>query len=182
MSRLKPNEKMLARVIYQRIAAVTALLLLVFGGVLWGAGVYAKNYVRQELSAQNIYFPAKGSPALDPKTYPDLQQYAGQKVDDGPKAEAYANGYIGRHLKKTAGGKTYSEISSLAMKDPSNQTLQKQKQTLFQGETLRGLLLGNGYGYWTLGVLAQYTALACAILTLALLTVVYLPHLRAKRA
>jgi hypothetical protein len=46
------------------------------------------------------------------------------------------------------------------MEDPTNQTLQKQKATLFQGETLRGLLLGTGYAYWTFGIIAGYAAVA----------------------
>jgi len=46
------------------------------------------------------------------------------------------------------------------MLDPTNQTLQTQKAVLFQGETLRGLLLGDGYAYWTFGMLAGYAAIA----------------------
>jgi hypothetical protein len=89
-----------------------------------------------------------------------LQKYAGQQVDNGVKAKAYANGFIGRHLDKVAGGKTYSEVSTAALQDPTNTALQQQKQVLFQGETLRGLLLGDGYAYWTFGMIAYYAALA----------------------
>jgi hypothetical protein len=62
-------------------------------------------------------------------------------------AKAYANDFIGHHLKNIAGGKTYAEVSSAAMADPTNADLQKQKTALFQGETLRGMLLGDGYGF-----------------------------------
>jgi hypothetical protein len=124
---------------------------------------FATDQVRTELSAQKIYFPEKGAANFSPEDYPDLQQYAGQLVDDGPKAKAYANGYIGRHLENIAGGKTYSEVSALAMKDPTNADLQKQKTSLFQGETLRGLLLGDGYGYWTFGMLALYVSIAALV-------------------
>jgi hypothetical protein len=105
-----------------------------------------------------VYFPPKGSPALDPKEFPGLQQYAGQLVDNGPKAKAYANEFIGVHLSKVADGKTYSQVSAEAMKDPKNAKLQAEKQTLFQGETLRGLLLGDGYAYWTFGQIAMWAA------------------------
>ncbi len=142
--------------------AATAVLLVV-GGLAWYGYHFATTSVHNELSAQKVYFPAKGSPALDPAEFPDLQKYAGQLVDDGPKAKAYANGFIGRHLEKVAGGMTYSEVSTLAMKDPTNPKLQQQKQTLFQGETLRGLLLGDGYAYWTFGLLAKYAAIAAFI-------------------
>jgi len=46
------------------------------------------------------------------------------------------------------------------MKDPTNQKLQAEKATLFQGETLRGLLLSAGYSYWTMGMLARDAAIA----------------------
>jgi hypothetical protein len=140
------------------LGLAAAAVLLVIGGLSWWGYSFATTSVRTELSAQKIYFPQKGSPALDPTEFPDLQQYAGQLVDNGVKAKAYANGFIGRHLDKIAGGQTYSEVSTAAQKDPGNTKLQAQKATLFQGETLRGLLLGDGYAYWTFGMLAMYAA------------------------
>ena len=41
--------------------------------------------------------------------------------------------------------------------------LQKQKATLFQGETLRGLLLGEGYAFWTFGMIAFYASIAALV-------------------
>lgn len=139
--------------------AMTAVLLVV-GGLSWYAYKFADNSVRTELASQKVYFPVKGSPGFNSQEFPDLQKYAGQIVDNGPKAKAYANGFINRHLQKVANGKTYSEVSALAITEPTNTTLQAQKQTLFQGETLRGLLLGDGYAYWTFGQIALYAALA----------------------
>jgi len=142
------------------IGTIAIILLLVIGGLAWKAGDFAISTVRTELASQKIYFPPKGSPALDPAEFPDLQQYAGQLVDTGPKAKAYANGFIGRHLAKVADGQTYSEVSTAAMQDPTNAKLQQEKSTLFQGETLRGLLLGDGYAYWTFGMIAKDAAIA----------------------
>src|SRR5689334_22934759 len=87
------------------LLGVVATVVLVGAGVLglWGYH-FATNEVKTELSSQKIYFPPKGSPALNPQEFPDLQQYAGQLVDNGPKAKAYANGFIARHLEKIAGG------------------------------------------------------------------------------
>lgn len=160
-------------------AAATAVLIVI--GALSGyAYRFATNSVRTELAAQKVYFPEKGSPALDPKEFPDLQKYAGQLVDNGPKAKAYANGYIGRHLEKVAGGLTYSEVSALAMKDPTNTKLAAQKSTLFQGETLRGLLLGDGYAYWTFGQIAGVASIAAFVGAgiMALLVLLGLRHLK----
>jgi hypothetical protein len=142
------------------LGSMAAIVLLGASVLGWVGYTFATSQVRNELSAQKVYFPVKGSPAFSPEEYPTIQKYAGQLVDDGPKAKAYANEYIGHHLKKIAGGKTYSEVSALAMKDPTNAKLQQQKATLFQGETLRGLLLGDGYGYWVFGMMAMYASIA----------------------
>ena len=169
------------------IDKVFILLGLMATVVLLGASVlawygyhFATTEVRTELGAQKVYFPPKGSPALDPAEFPDLQQYAGQLVDNGPKAKAYANGFIGRHLEKIAGGKTYAEISTLALQDPTNAKLQQQKATLFQGETLRGLLLGDGYAYWTFGMMAMYASVAAlaGAVVMAILVLLGLGHLK----
>jgi len=162
------------------LGVMAAVVLLVASALGWFGYRFATNQVHTELAAQKIYFPPKGSAALDPEEFPDLQKYAGQLVDDGPKAKAYANGFIGKHLEKVAGGKTYSEVSALAMKDPTNQTLQKQKATLFQGETLRGLLLGDGYAYWTFGMIAMYASLAAlaGAVIMGMLVLLGLGHLR----
>lgn len=156
------------------IGTIAIILLLVIGGLAWKAGDFAISTVQTELASQKIYFPPKGSPALDPAEFPDLQQYAGQLVDTGPKAKAYANGFIGRHLEKVAGGQTYSEVSTAAMQDPTNAKLQQEKQTLFQGETLRGLLLGDGYAYWTFGMIAKDAAIALFASAAAMLVLVWL--------
>jgi hypothetical protein len=146
--------------VFVLLGLVMTLVLLVVGSLALYAHNFAATSVKNELVAQKIYFPPKGSPALDPVEFADLQKYAGQQVDNGVKAKAYANGFIGRHLDKVAGGKTYSEVSTAALQDPTNTALQQQKQVLFQGETLRGLLLGDGYAYWTFGMIAYYAALA----------------------
>jgi len=151
------------RVVDQVFILLGGALVVAFlgAGTLAGYGYhFAVSSVHDELAAQKVYFPQAGSASFSPSEFPDLQQYAGQLVDNGPKAKAYANGFIGRHLEKVAGGKTYSEVSALSMADPTNQQLQQQKATLFQGETLRGLLLGDGYAYWTFGQIALYASVA----------------------
>ena len=155
----KTDRKVIDKV-FVLLGIVAIGVLVIIGSLSFYGYKFATDQVQSELKAQKIYFPAKGSPNFSPEEYPDLQKYAGQMVDDGPTAKAYANGYIGRHLEKVAGGKTYSEVSAEAMKDPANTTLQVQKQTLFQGETLRGILLGTGYAYWTFGMIALYVSLA----------------------
>lgn len=179
----KKEQRQVIDRVFILLGVVTMAVLLVAGAIAWRGYDFATTQVKTELSSQKIYFPEKGSPALNPAEYPDLQKYAGQLVDDGEKAKAYANGFIGRHLEKIAGGKTYSEVSALAMKDPTNQKLQAQKQTLFQGETLRGLLLSAGYSYWTMGMLAKDAAIAffTGVAVMAVLVIMGLVRIARQR-
>jgi hypothetical protein len=144
-----------------RIVTLQAVMVLVFGfcaGFLfWGSG-FINGMVHDQLVAQKISFPQAGTAALDPAKFPDLQQYAGQQVDNGDKAKAYANGFIGRHLESVAGGKTYSEVSAAAQANPSDTKLAGQAQTLFRGETLRGLLL-YAYAWSQVAMYAFYAAI-----------------------
>jgi len=145
--------------------AMTAVLLFIGGLASYGYH-FATSSVRSELSQQKVFFPAAGSPALTALPQADQQamsKYAGQQLVNGQQAKVYANNFINVHLQEVAGGQTYAEVSTAALKDPTNQKLQGEKQTLFQGETLRGLLLGDGYAYWTFGMLALYAAIASFI-------------------
>lgn len=158
----KVERKTIDKVFILLGTAMAAVLLAVGGLALYGSN-FATTMVKNELSQQKIFFPAKDSPAIAalPKAdQEEVNKYAGQQLTSGQQAKVYANNYINVHLQKIAAGKTYAEISELAMKDPTNQKLQAQKATLFQGETLRGLLLGSGYAFWTFGMIAKYTAIA----------------------
>ncbi|MEZ5411794.1 MAG: hypothetical protein R2761_27415 [Acidimicrobiales bacterium] len=147
-------------VILSSFGALLTVVLLVAGGLLWWGYHFANSNVHEQLAAQQIYFPAAGSDALAPATIgPYLDQYAGQQLVSGAQAEAYADHFISVHLDEVAGGKTYAQVSSEAQANPSDTTLQQQADTLFKGETLRGLLL-NAYAFWKLGQIARYAAVA----------------------
>lgn len=169
--------------IFVSLGLIVAIVLLALGAISWQGYRFATDQVKSELTAQKIFFPPAGSPALDPKEFPGLQQYAGQAVDNGPKAKAYANEFIGAHLEKVAGGKTYAEVSTLAKANPNDQKLAGQKQTLFQGETLRGLLLGTGYSYWTMGMLAKSAAIVFFVgsALMAILVLLGIAHIKRSK-
>jgi hypothetical protein len=150
------------------IGTILFAVLAVGGGLLLFGSNFSKNMVHDQLAQQRITFPAKGSPTLDPQEFPGLQQYAGQAVDTGPKAKAYANEFIAAHLKKASGGKTYSEVSALSQADPGNTKLAAQVQTLFRGETLRGLLL-YAWGWSVVGAIAYWAGLAALLGALGVL-------------
>ena len=105
--------------------------------------------VHDQLVPQKIHFAPAGSPALPPQ----IASYAGKPVLDGSAAKVFADKYIAVHLKKVAGGQTYAQVSAQSLAAPTNKVLAEQTQTLFRGETLRGLLL-QAWGWGKVGTIA----------------------------
>src|SRR5438309_1559482 len=103
-----------------RIISLQAMLVVILAaasGFLFFQGNFVTGMVHDQLVAQKIFFPGtdqiKAGGALDPAKFStEVTQYAGQQVDNGDKAKAYGQGFIGVHLQGVAGGKTYSEVSS----------------------------------------------------------------------
>lgn len=158
---------------------LTIVLLVAGGLLLWGYS-FANGNVHDQLAAQKIFFPAKGSEALAPPEIGRyLNQYAGQQLVTGAQAKAYADHFIAVHLKEAAGGQTYAQVSSRALQNPDDTKLAGQVQTLFRGETLRGLLL-NAYAFWKIGQIALVASVASFALAgvMLLLTVLGFWHLR----
>jgi hypothetical protein len=163
-------------------------LLLVAGIVLTANANFANNYVRDQLSQQNIQFKAADTLTDEEKAQPCLVEYAGQPLTTGKQAECYANNFIGLHLQSTAGGKTYAELgepqsalraqiaeaqktgaANLADLQKQLADITQQRETVFKGETLRGLLL-TSYGFSEFGTKAgQAATVAYAAAALMLL-------------
>jgi hypothetical protein len=144
---------------------IVAAVLAIAGSLLLWAHAFVDDNVHTQLAEQSIEFPAAGSPALtgNPEIKRYVTPYAGQQVVDGEQARVFADHYIKVHLSQIAGGRTYSEVSDhfLQMKptDPDYQQVAGQRQALFMGETLRGLLL-NAYAFWKMGQIAIWAAVA----------------------
>ena len=162
-----PNKKNKRRLLDKSltlIGAVATIALLIIGGLSWWAYSFTTSNVRSELAAQKIYFPPLGSPALaSPEIGPYLNKYAGQQLLNGAQAKAYADHFIAVHLSEIAGGKTYAQVSAEAQANPGNPQLKAEAQTLFQGETLRGLLLGDAYAFSTVGQIALVVSIVCFV-------------------
>jgi hypothetical protein len=152
---------------------VLAAVLLIGGGLLLWGHSFVTNEVHSQLAAQKIVFPTAGSPELKALPASDaaaMSQYAGQLMTTGAQAETYADHFIGVHLVKIGGGKTYSQLSAASLAQPKNAALAGQVQTVFRGETLRGMLL-NAYGFWKMGqimFLGAIVAFAAAAVMLIL--------------
>lgn len=157
---------------------LTAFLLLAGVLLMWGAN-FANSSVEDQLRAQKIFFPPEGPATESPEVGPFINQYAGQQLVTGQQAEAYANHFIAFHLKDAAGGKTYAEASSASRANPDDEELAQAVQTLFRGETLRGLLL-NAYAFWKLGQIARIGSLVSLSLAIvmAVLSILGLWHWR----
>jgi hypothetical protein len=147
-----------------------AAVLLIAGGLLTWANVFIGNEVHDQLAAQHITMPSEktGLSELPQADQDALAPYAGQQMTTGAQAKAYADHYIAVHLNGVADGKTYSEVSGeyvakyandpKAAQSPEGQAMAAQRQTLFMGETLRGLLL-YAYAFATMGTIAGIAAI-----------------------
>ncbi|QGG96415.1 hypothetical protein [Actinomarinicola tropica] len=177
------------------LGVVATVVLVVAGALLnWGAS-FSDDYVYDELSSQNITFPP--AEALEAEGRDDLMKFAGVQVTTGEHAEAYAS-YIDGHLQETAGGMTYAELGTperaargaleTAIADGADDAtiadlqaeldeVSGQRNTLFKGETLRGLLL-SAFAWSTVGQIAGYAALGAFIAAgvMAVLVVLGLRH------
>jgi len=147
------------------VGVLLAIVLLVAGGLLlWGYN-FINDQVTQQLTEQQIVFPAADSAAikaLPPDDAAAMKQYAGQLMTTGAQAKTYADHFIAVHLKEIGGGKTYSQLSAEALADPTNQKLAAQADTVFKGTTLRGLLL-NAYAFWQIGQLALIASIVAFV-------------------
>lgn len=164
------------------IGGLVVVVTLVVAGALatWGYD-FANNDVHNQLSQQQIVFPAKGSAALaGPKIGPYLDQYAGQPLTTGAQAEAYADHFIAVHLSEMPYGGVYSKVSAASIAAPNNATLKAEVQTTFQGTTLRGLLL-EAYAFSVFAELAMWAAIASFSLAFVMAVLVVFGFWHARR-
>ncbi|MEO5901413.1 MAG: hypothetical protein ABIR68_14980 [Ilumatobacteraceae bacterium] len=179
--------------------AVITVVLLVAGGLLtWGHN-FSNDYVSKELSSQHVSFP--DAAALKAEGRDDLQKWAGRSVSTGDEAQAYAS-YINGHLAKIGGGATFADLgapetaakAAVTAAKAANQpqaaidTLQAdatkitgQRDSLFKGETLRGLLL-SAYAWSVVGTIAGIAAIAAFIAAGIMLVLVGLGLVHHRRA
>jgi hypothetical protein len=177
--------------------AVLCLVLAAAGALLTWGTTFSSDYVSRELSSQQIFFPAKA--ALETEGRTDLFGYAGQQVTSGKDAEAYAS-YIDHHLDGVANGMSYAELGGVERAAKAEVTaavdagkseadiaalrttaagITAQRDTLFRGETLRGLLLST-YAWDTIGTISGIAAIVSFIAAAIMLVLVTLGivHLR----
>ena len=176
---------------------VATAVFAVAGGLLTWGNSFSNDYVTRELSSQNISFPSAERLTEEGRT--DLLGFAGERLVTGSGAEAYAS-YINGHLEKIADGATYADMGATESAAKAEVTAAKdagqtqaeidalqtkadgisgQRNTLFKGETLRGLLL-SAYAWSTVGTIAGIAAIGAfiAALIMAILVVLGVIHYR----
>jgi hypothetical protein len=180
------------------LGAVVTVVLFVAGGLLTWGSRFANDHVSDELTAQNIFFPERA--ALEDEGRTDLLGYAGEQVTSGNEAQAYAS-YIGGHLEGIADGATYADLgaperaakaevqaaidsgadeATVAPLQEKADALTNQRNTLFKGETLRGLLLST-YAWSTIGRIAGIAAITAFVAGFAMLVLVVLGVVHRQR-
>ena len=165
-------------------------VLIVLGGLLNYGATFANSSVKSQLENQNIAFPPEAG--LPAETKEQLSKWAGMQVTTGQMARDYSDLFIWEHMKGASMavmGKesTYSEVSAAYMgamksgtEDPAKVAqLAELRNTLFMGNTLRGMLL-EAYAFDTLGVIAGYGSIACFVagLIFLLLAIAGFMHIR----
>lgn len=166
-----------------------ALVLILAGSLLLWANSFIGDQVHDQLTMQGITMPEGDAVAGLPKADADaLKPYAGSQLDTGPEAKAFADHYILVHMNEASGNRTYEDVSGeyITMSDEQKaseegQALAGLRQTLFMGNTLRGLLL-YGYAFATIGTIAGIAAIVSFVGAAILLVLFGLGIWHARKA
>ncbi len=179
------------RIIVLQVVALFALILGTVGA--YAAYSFTNSQIHDQLAPQQISFPKDAAAGL-----PDnLTQYAGQQVLTGEQAHAYAEKYIGLHLGEIGQVQPYSywsgkaiadRAAAAAATDPSdkaNLSAQAAKEqstadTLFKGETLKGLL-NEAYAFSVFGQIAFYATIGLGLAALVVLGALIFELIDARR-
>jgi hypothetical protein len=175
------------------VGVILVIVLVVAGGLMTWGHSFASSNVHNQLAQQQIYFPkaaeinavkvqyAKGGQkaVTDPEfpnaavMIPALEPYAGQQLLTGSGARVYANDFIAMHLYAMPLHGVYSAVSTAARTAKPGTTAATSfaalETTVFQGTTLRGLLLeAYGFGIMMWGAIAAFVGAAILALFVGL--------------
>lgn len=155
------------------VGLALAVVLIVAGGLLTWASSFVNAQVASQLEAQRITMPSAEQIANDGSLTDEdkqsLEPFAGNLMSTGAEAKAFADNYILAHMNASSDGRTYEEVSgeynSLSAEEQASEAGQEMaglRQSLFMGNTLRGLLL-NAYAFGTMGAIAGIAAVAAFV-------------------
>lgn len=153
------------RIVILQLVAVIGLAVGSFGAFF--AYNFTNSQIHDMLAPQEISFPQTAAQGLPD----DLSAYAGQQVLNGDQAHAYAEKFIGLHLKEIGSDHPYSYWSGQArsLTDPAAKAkAQGIADTLFKGETLRAIL-NEAWSFSVFGQIAYYAGIGLAIVAAVVL-------------
>ena len=170
---LKLSAAMWARVLV--LWLTLAIAALVVGGIAVGMGMFIRGNIQEELTSQQINFPAAADLSEHEAALPGMLEYAGEPLATGNQAKAYSE-YIGLHMSESAEeagypGAAYATLGTpqrelraevATAKEANNETALAEAQgkldavtalrnSMLTGSTLRGNLL-SAYGWDNVGV------------------------------
>lgn len=104
--------------VYKNLAKIFGIILAVVGiAALIGAN-FAKGFIAEQLGEQNITIADEEglkaqleSGRLTQEDYDEMVKYAGQKMENGNQAKAFANHFIGAHMRAGAAGAGYPDAT-----------------------------------------------------------------------
>lgn len=177
------------------VEIILAVCMVVAAGLLLWGSLFASTMVHDQLADQKITFTPADKLTPEEKAIPGLIDNAGQQMTTGAQAKVYTE-YIKLHLSEVNDGKTYAETSNesrakaaeakkakeanaanAADLETQAKALDGKVQTLFRGETLRGLLL-YAWGWSLVGQIAFVVAIFLFLAAIALLIAAFVtrPH------
>jgi hypothetical protein len=173
------------------VGVLLTVILVAAGSLLFVGYAFANKNVHDQLAQQRITFPpaaafahAKAGTEITPSMIGTVSKYAGQPLTTAQQAEVYANDFIAVHLKEIGGGLTYSQLSAKAMAmpkgSPAYAAQEAKVQTVFQGTTLRGLLL-EAYAFGTFATIALVGAIVAWALAAVMAMLVAFGFWHARR-
>jgi hypothetical protein len=167
---------------------VVAAGFVALGLVLNDQANFSKSYVHDQLAEKEITFTPVEGLLPNQQQVPCLVANADKQLVTGKQAECYARYQIGLDLAMIDGGKTYFQDhyaayllrvktqQALAANPTAPETqalvaqsaeLSQKAEDIFDGETMRGLLL-TAYGFSLFGERGAQAALACFLIGAAL--------------
>lgn len=151
-------------------AVIAAVALTVVAALTLFGGMFIRNNVTDQLTAQKIAFAPVGSDGL-PQA---IGAYGGSQVTNGSQAKVFADDYIESHVQSSiaaaakttpalVGVTTYSGVSAVSRANPKNAELVALVDNTFRGEMLRSSLL-NAWGWWTFGSILVWFSVGMFVL------------------
>jgi hypothetical protein len=170
---LKLSAAMWARVLV--LWLTLAIAAVVVGGIAVGMGMFVRGNIQEELTSQQINFPAAADLSEHEAAIPGMVEYAGEPLTTGNQAKAYSE-YIGLHMSESAEeagypGAAYATLGApqralraevAAAKEANDEEALAEAQakldavtalrnSMLNGNNLRGNLL-SAYGWDNVGM------------------------------